>query len=105
MTGMFSEKRPSQCCCWRFWPFGAPPPAPVGTIYCAYCHGYDGNPLDQRVPRLAGRNADDIVSRILELKAKGTMHDSMRQAFETGDITDQDVENLAAFFSRQPVHR
>jgi len=75
------------------------------SFYCAYCHGYDGNPLDQRVPRLAGRKAEDIVARIQELKAKGTMHADMRKAFETGELSDQDVENLATFFSRQPVHR
>ncbi|MCP5277813.1 MAG: c-type cytochrome [Thiobacillus sp.] len=74
------------------------------SFLCAYCHGYDGNPLDQRVPRLAGRKPDYITNRIKELKATGAMHESMRQAFLTGELSDQDVANLATFYSRQPEH-
>ena len=73
------------------------------SIYCAYCHGYDGNPLDKSVPRLAGRKVEDIVARIKAIEDGNTMHPSMRQAFMTGDLGDQDVLDLATFFSRQPV--
>lgn len=75
------------------------------SFLCAYCHGYDGNPLDNRVPRLAGRQPEYIIDRIKALKASGTMHESMRQALLTGDLGEQDIANLATFFSRQPVHR
>ena len=74
------------------------------SFYCAYCHGYDGNPLDAKVPRLAGKKADYIVARIKELKGNGKMHPPMAQAFKTGELNDSDVANLAEFFSRQPVH-
>lgn len=74
------------------------------SFYCAYCHGYDGNPLDAKVPRLAGQKADYIVARIKELKVNGQMHPYMAQAFQTGELNDSDVVNLAEFFSRQPVH-
>jgi cytochrome c553 len=73
------------------------------SIYCAYCHGYDGNPLDPSVPRLAGRKVEDIVARIKAIEDGNSMHPSMRQAFMTGDLGDQDVLDLATFFSRQPV--
>ena len=73
------------------------------SIYCAYCHGYDGNPLDAAIPRLAGRNAEYIVARIKSLEANGTMHQSMLKAILTGNLGDKDIVDLATFFSRQPV--
>lgn len=74
------------------------------SYFCAYCHGYDGNPLDAKVPRLAGRQSGYIIARIKELKGNGGMHPSMAQAFQAGELNDTDVANLAEFFSRQPVH-
>lgn len=73
------------------------------SIYCAYCHGYDGNPIDAAIPRLAGRKAEDIIARIKSLETNGTMHQSMLKAFLTGELGDKDIADLATFFSRQPV--
>lgn len=73
------------------------------SFYCAYCHGYDGNPVDAKTPRLAGQKAEYIVARIKALEASGTMHQSMFQAIKTGNLGDIDIANLAAFYSRQPV--
>ena len=73
------------------------------SIYCAYCHGYDGNPLDDSVPRLAGQSPEYIIARIKELRDSGTIHQSMLQAILTGDLDDNDITNLALFFSRQPI--
>jgi cytochrome c553 len=75
------------------------------SIYCAYCHGYDGNPLDASAPRLAGQPVDYIVARIKELQSSGTMHQSMLKAFLTGELDDNDIVNLATFYSRQPVRK
>ena len=75
------------------------------SFYCAYCHGYDGNPLDAKIPRLAGKKPDYIIARVKELRASGGMHPSMAQAFQTGELNDRDVVNLAEFFSKQPVHK
>jgi len=73
------------------------------SIYCAYCHGYDGNPLDAKIPRLAGQKAEYIVARIKSLEANGTMHQSMLEAILTGDLGDKDIVDLATFYARQPV--
>ncbi len=75
------------------------------SFFCAYCHGYDGNPLDAKVPRLAGQNPEYIISRIKALQTSGTMHQSMMQAFQTGELNDSDVANLATFYARQPVRK
>jgi cytochrome c553 len=74
------------------------------AIYCAYCHGPDGNPLDKAAPRLAGQDADVLVNKMkLQTEALGA-HELMVQAFLTGRaLNDQDMNDLAAYFSRQPA--
>lgn len=75
------------------------------SFYCAYCHGYDGNPLDDQVPRLAGQKVEYLMARIKALQAGGTMHPPMSQAILTGDLGEADLANLAVFFARQPVRK
>lgn len=75
------------------------------SFYCAYCHGYDGNPLDENVPRLAGKKADYLISRINRMKASGRLQEHMRQAIVTGSLGDKEIADLAAFYERQPVHK
>jgi cytochrome c553 len=74
------------------------------AIYCAYCHGPDGNPLDNKAPRLAGQDAAVLVNKMkLETEAFGA-HEFMVQAFMTGNfLNDQDMNDLAAYFSQQPA--
>ena len=73
------------------------------SIYCAYCHGYDGNPGDVSVPRLAGRAAGELIARIRELEATGGMHQAMLKAFLAGNLEERDIADLAAFYARQQV--
>ncbi|HNQ03072.1 MAG TPA: hypothetical protein PKH69_00525 [Thiobacillaceae bacterium] len=75
------------------------------SIYCAYCHGYDGNPLDEKVPRLAGRKADSLVARIRYMVTSGRLQEHMRQAIVTGSLGEKEIADLAAFYARQPVHK
>jgi len=74
------------------------------AIFCAYCHGTDGNPLDKGAPRLAGQDASTLVTKMkLQTEAFGA-HELMIQAFMTGRaLNDQDMNDLAAYFSQQPV--
>jgi cytochrome c553 len=74
------------------------------SIYCAYCHGSDGNPLDNAAPRLAGQDADILVAKMkLQTEALGP-HELMIQAWRTARaLNDQDMNDLAAYFSQQPV--
>lgn len=75
------------------------------SLYCAYCHGYDGNSLDAQVPSLAGQPAQHIVRRLKELQKNGTMHQSMQQAVQTAELNDLDIANLATFYSKQPIRK
>lgn len=75
------------------------------SYFCAYCHGYDGNPLDAKIPRLAGQKAEYLIARVKALQASGAIHQSMQQAIITGDLGDKEIADLAAFYERQPVRK
>lgn len=74
------------------------------SIFCAYCHGTDGNPLDNGAPRLAGQNADVLVAKMKHQTSVMGQHELMIQAFRTGRaLNERDMNDLAAYFSQQPV--
>ena len=74
------------------------------AIFCAYCHGSDGNPLDNAAPRLAGQNADVLLAKMKHQTQVMGKHELMIQAFRTGRaLNDRDMNDLAAYFSQQPV--
>ena len=76
------------------------------SIFCAYCHGSDGNPLDNAAPRLAGQDADTLVAKMKHQTKVMGRHELMIQAFRTGRaLNDKDMADLAAYFSSQPARQ
>jgi cytochrome c553 len=76
------------------------------SIFCAYCHGSDGNPLDNAAPRLAGQDADTLFTKMKHQTKVMGQHELMIQAFRTGRaLNDKDMADLAAYFSSQPVRQ
>jgi cytochrome c553 len=74
------------------------------AIFCAYCHGLDGNPIDAAAPRLAGQKADILVDKMKRRTEFMDKSELMMQAFHTGRIlNDRDMNDLAAYFSQQAV--
>jgi cytochrome c553 len=74
------------------------------AIYCAYCHGADGNPLDAAAPRLAGQSAEALVAKMKRNAQTMGKHELMIQAYTTGRIlNDRDMNDLAAYFAQQPA--
>lgn len=75
------------------------------AIYCAYCHGADGNPPDGGAPRLAGQSAKVLVTKMKRQAPEQRQH-PMLQAFITGGcLHDRDIGNLAAYYAKQPVRQ
>jgi len=76
------------------------------SIFCAYCHGPDGNPYYPGAPRLAGQDAATLVAKI-KAKRESCQDDRsnmmMVAFFTAGCLNDRDIENLAAYFSKQTV--
>jgi cytochrome c553 len=70
------------------------------SAVCAGCHGADGNSTIPMYPRLAGQHEQYLVTALKEFKA-GTRSNPIMKPMAT-PLSDQDIENLAAYFSSQP---
>ncbi|EGV52002.1 cytochrome c4 [endosymbiont of Riftia pachyptila (vent Ph05)] len=66
---------------------------------CAACHGPDGNSLNPQWPKLAGQHAKYIERQIADFKS-GARKDPVMTA-QAALIQEQDIPNLAAYFSSQ----
>ena len=67
---------------------------------CAACHGPDGNkPLAPDQPVLAGQYYDYLVRALSDYKA-GHRTNGIMKGF-AGQLSKQDIEDLAAWFSSQ----
>lgn len=66
---------------------------------CAACHGPDGNSPNPMYPRLAGQYPDYLVKALKDYKS-GARKNAIMSGFVAG-LSQRDMENLAAYFSRQ----
>jgi cytochrome c553 len=69
----------------------------VKAAVCAACHGANGISANALWPNLAGQKADYIVKQLKAFKA-GTRKDPLMSP-QAAQLSDQDMENLAAHFS------
>jgi cytochrome c553 len=67
---------------------------------CAACHGPDGNSPSPEFPRIAGQHYDYLVRSLQEYR-KGLRKNAIMQP-QAVNLTDRDIRDLAAFYSRQP---
>ena len=67
---------------------------------CAACHGADGNGAASIYPRLAGQHADYLLIALKRYKS-GERQNPMMSAM-VAPLSEQDMENLAAYFSQLP---
>lgn len=66
---------------------------------CAACHGQDGNSLTPNFPRLAGQH-EDYIHQVLKDYKSGKRKNPIMSG-QVANLSDQDMLDLAAFFSRQ----
>jgi cytochrome c553 len=67
---------------------------------CASCHGMDGNlVLDDNYPKLGGQHADYLVFALKAYRSGDRDNDLMTPFAQ--DLTDRDIRDLAAWYSRQ----
>src|SRR5690554_4719998 len=86
---------------------GAVQAAPVGdatagqgkAAVCAACHGMDGNSLVPLFPKLAGQHPTYIAKQLAAFKAGERKDETM--APMAAPLSEQDVADLAAYFSGQ----
>src|SRR5450631_35124 len=66
---------------------------------CDRCHGVNGNSADPRLPGLAGQRAD-YLEKVLNAYRTGERK-SPQMAAMSGELSEADVANLAAYYARQ----
>ena len=71
--------------------------------FCAHCHGTDGNSTSSAYPSLAGQTRDYLYRQMKDFK-EGRRKNSMMSA-SIGVLSDQDMQDLAAYYSAQSIVR
>jgi len=66
---------------------------------CAACHGPDGNSAAPDFPKLAGQHEDYLVKALNDYKSGARKNAVM--APQTANLSQRDIADLAAFYSRQ----
>ncbi len=66
---------------------------------CQACHGVDGNSSDANFPKLAGQQASYIVQALKDYQS-GKRKNPIIAGF-AGSLSQQDREDLAAYFAGQ----
>ncbi len=70
------------------------------AVPCSACHGLDGNSPNPIWPKLAGQHPTYITKQIMDFKG-GVRNDPLMSAQAALLATDQDVADVAAYFSSQ----
>ena len=73
----------------------------VKSAVCAGCHGADGNSVNPLWPKLAGQHPSYIMKQLADFKA-GARQDPVMAPMAL-PLTDDDMANLAAYFTSQAV--
>lgn len=69
------------------------------SAFCAGCHGGTGMSVGDMFPNLAGQRYGYLVKQLKAFRG-GTRQDPLMNPI-AGPLSDQDIENLAAYFSKQ----
>ena len=80
---------------------GDPAAGKVKSASCAACHGADGNSVNPEWPKLAGQHQGYLVKQLTYFKDGERVNETMKGM--ASNLTEQDREDLAAYFSSQKV--
>ncbi|MEX0607230.1 MAG: c-type cytochrome [Halofilum sp. (in: g-proteobacteria)] len=69
---------------------------------CAACHGSDGNSPQAEWPNIAGQHAGYTFEQLQAFKA-GEARSNAQMAGIVADLSEQEMRDLAAFYSEQPI--
>ena len=82
---------------------GDPGEGQTKSLTCSACHGQDGNSINPEWPSLAGQHEKYIVKALRSYK-DGT-RDVILMASQVASLSEQDMEDVAAYFSSQTLAR
>ena len=72
----------------------------AASAVCSSCHGADGNSTNPDWPKLAGQGESYLIKQLHDFRANKRA-DAMMTPMAMGIASDEDVLNLAAYFSSQ----
>ena len=70
---------------------------------CVACHGVSGNSVNPAWPNLAGQGEKYLVDQLQLFKEKVRINTLMNP--QAANLSEQDILDLAAYFSSQPVNK
>ncbi len=71
------------------------------TAVCAACHGPGGQSVIATNPRLAGQHAGYLSTALKAYKNGGRNNPMMSP--QAANLSEQDIEDIAAYYAAQPV--
>jgi len=71
------------------------------AVVCQACHGPNGNSVNAQWPSLAGQNAAYIEAQLRQFHSKTRIDPSGLMPPQVTALTEQDIQDLAAYFSLQ----
>ncbi|MEJ2508626.1 MAG: c-type cytochrome [Gammaproteobacteria bacterium] len=80
---------------------GDPVAGKAKSATCAACHGADGNSVNPQWPKLAGQHASYIEKELHDFKSGARTNPTMSPMAKP--LSDDDINNLAAYFSQQTM--
>jgi cytochrome c553 len=87
--------------CLSAWAEGDPAAGQAKAALCAACHGADGNSMVPNWPKIAGQHSS-YLERQIHLIKDGSRSVPEMVAF-VGTLSDQDIADLAAFYSSSTI--
>ncbi len=82
---------------------GDPAAGKTKSVTCVACHGPDGNSPLAMYPKIAGQSAEYLLKQLKDFKS-GARVNAIMLGMVT-PLSEQDMEDLAAYFSLQKVKR
>ena len=83
------------------WAAGDAEAGKTKSAPCAACHGVDGNSVNPEWPKLAGQHEGYLVQQLLYFSDGERDNATMKGM--VANLTDQDREDLAAYYASQTV--
>jgi cytochrome c553 len=80
---------------------GNPQAGQEKSTVCAACHGPTGVSTNPIWPNLAGQYADYLYKQLIDFKGKNRQSAVMTPL--VANLSEQDMEDLAAFYATQPI--
>lgn len=81
---------------------GDPAAGQAKAAVCAACHGADGKSIMPSYPNLAGQHASYLAKQLTDYRDGNRVNALM--SGQATNLTDEDIQDLAAYFSAMPKH-